>query len=411
MFDPRPTLGAGRGVPEVVILDPAGHKTTVPAKLRQISDDTWRCEYAAAAVGLHSINVFYAGQPVPGSPYGVRVAPTSDARKVRVGGRGIQALGVRLGDADTAFQVHCDGAGDGVPEVQIIGPGNTKLPAPVRKIDANTYEYTYEPVKEGRHVIVASYGGKEVNKSPFHVTVGPHKVSSIVAYGPGLRTGVVNLPAAFVVETNGETGALGFSVAGPSQAEIECKDNGDGSALVKYLPTAPGEYAVHILCDSEDIPRSPYISHILPATAAGADFHPERVRVSGAGVQAQGAVALGRAAEFTVDTREAGGERAPLEVRVQDVFGKLVPVQKRASTDGQQHAYAYMPHSAVPHTVEVNYGGVAAAGGPHRVYVSAPLDASKVRAFGPWLETAAGAPKVNAATHFTVDTRWVLEMR
>lgn len=66
---------------------------------------------------------------------------------------------------------------------------------------------------------------------------------------------------------------LGFSIEGPSQAKIDCKDNGDGSADVRYLPTAPGEYAVHILCDNEDIPKSPYIANILPA----ADYYPDKV--------------------------------------------------------------------------------------------------------------------------------------
>lgn len=66
---------AGRGVPEVIILDPSGHKNTVPVKVRPISQDVWRCEYVSPAVGLHSVNVFFAGQPIPNSPYGVRVAP------------------------------------------------------------------------------------------------------------------------------------------------------------------------------------------------------------------------------------------------------------------------------------------------------------------------------------------------
>ena len=73
-------------------------------------------------------------------------------------------------------------------------------------------------------------------------------------------------PAAFTVETNGETGALGFSVEGPSQAQIQCHDNGDGSADVTYLPTAPGEYAVHVLCEGEDIPQSPWMAQVIPKT-------------------------------------------------------------------------------------------------------------------------------------------------
>ena len=46
--------------------------------------------------------------------------------------------------------------------------------------------------------------------------------------------GVVDMPALFTVDTCGETGSLGFSIEGPSQAKINCKDNGNGSASVLY---------------------------------------------------------------------------------------------------------------------------------------------------------------------------------
>lgn len=68
-------LDAGRGVPEVIILDPSGHKNTIPVKVRPIAQDVWRCEYVSQVIGLHSVNVFFAGQPIPNSPFGVRVAP------------------------------------------------------------------------------------------------------------------------------------------------------------------------------------------------------------------------------------------------------------------------------------------------------------------------------------------------
>jgi len=56
---------------------------------------------------------------------------------------------------------------------------------------------------------------------------------------------------------------------GPSQAKISCKDNGDGSADVTYMPTLPGEYAVHVLCENEDIPNSPFMAMISPANLNG----------------------------------------------------------------------------------------------------------------------------------------------
>lgn len=66
----------------------------------------------------------------------------------------------------------------------------------------------------------------------------------------------------------------GFSIEGPSQARIECNDNGDGSADVRYWPTIPGEYAVHILCNDEDIPMSPFMAWI----EAPGNFDSDKVR-------------------------------------------------------------------------------------------------------------------------------------
>lgn len=66
----------------------------------------------------------------------------------------------------------------------------------------------------------------------------------------------------------------GFSIEGPSQAKIECDDKGDGSCDVRYWPTEPGDYAVHVVCDDEDIKDSPFMAHILPAVN---DVFPEKV--------------------------------------------------------------------------------------------------------------------------------------
>uniref|UniRef100_A0A1B0FQE1 Calponin-homology (CH) domain-containing protein n=1 Tax=Glossina morsitans morsitans TaxID=37546 RepID=A0A1B0FQE1_GLOMM len=387
------TKDAGRGVPEVIIIDPANHKTSVAAKVRQIENDVWRCEYVSALTGLHSVNVFYAGTPVPGSPFPVKIAPLSDVRKVKASGRGLQPNGVRVGD-DADFKIYTEGAGEGIPEVRIVGPGGMNENVVLTKLDAHTYECHYFPMKEGRYVAVVTFAGQEINKSPFEVKVGPKKDSNIVAFGPGLRGGVVGYPAAFVVETNGETGALGFTVAGPSQAEIECHDNGDGSALVKYHPTATGEYSVHILCDEEDIPKSPYIAQILPRT----DYHPEHVKAYGPGLEKNG-VTLGEPTHFTVDTSKAGS--APLDIIVEDNHGDRIPVEIKPQPDNT-YKCTYTPTSNVPHTVEVNYGGVAASNSPHRVNVGVPVDANKVQSFGPWLQPGV---RPNVATHFNVDCR------
>lgn len=46
----------------------------------------------------------------------------SDPKRVRAFGRGLQPQGVRVQD-EAKFKIATEGAGEGVPEVNIIGPG------------------------------------------------------------------------------------------------------------------------------------------------------------------------------------------------------------------------------------------------------------------------------------------------
>lgn len=142
-----------------------------------------------------------------------------DPRKVRVKGRGIQAKGIRCGD-DAIFFIHTTGAGIGSPEVKIVGPGGISQNVDIKHVKDDLYECHYYPTKEGRYVIMVKFGKNgEVPKSPYELNVGPRSKSSIIAYGPGLQNGIVGYAGAFIVEMNGETGALGFSIAGPSQVK------------------------------------------------------------------------------------------------------------------------------------------------------------------------------------------------
>lgn len=259
------TSGAGGGQVEVIILDPEGKPNTCPCRLRQTNDGQYRCEYVAEAPGLHSINIFFAGKPIPKSPFGVKVEPVQDSRKVKATGRGLQSTGIRKNEV-AEFKVSIDGAGDGELDIKLINPDGKQEKINIKQSGDNprTFECDYKPENEGRYVVTISFGGQEILRSPFEVHVGPESNSRVLAYGPGLHGGAVNQAAKFRVDTNGETGTLGFTIEGPSEAKIECKDNGDGTADVAYYPTAPGEYAVHVMSNGEDIPKSPYCAQIVP---------------------------------------------------------------------------------------------------------------------------------------------------
>lgn len=129
------------------------------------------------------------------------------------------------------------------------------------------------------------------------------------------------------------------------------------------------------------------------------DFHPDKVEVSGPGIQPEG-VNRDKPTHFTVDSRKAG-KPAPLEVEIQDALGRQVPVKLDNKKDGTVQAN-YAPTSGAQHVVMVNYGGVATKKSPYRVKVSSPLNPAAVAAFGPGLENGV---KTNIPTHFNIDCR------
>uniref|UniRef100_A0A8C9QV41 Filamin A n=1 Tax=Scleropages formosus TaxID=113540 RepID=A0A8C9QV41_SCLFO len=393
------TAGAGVGEVEVVIMDPSGKKDTVPCVIEDKGNSSYRCTYKPIQEGPHTVYITFAGGAISKSPYTVTVGegkiwvggngkiPESylnsscNPSVCRATGRGLQPKGLRI--KETAdFKVYTKGAGTGDLKVSIKGPtkgGNWSIQL------ENSFQQTL--------ILHMNNFGIFLFLSPFEVKVGteagPQKVR---AWGPGLESGVVGKSADFVVEAIGDdVGTLGFSVEGPSQAKIECDDKGDGSCDVRYWPMEAGEYAVHVLCNNEDIQHSPFMAEILQAP--GKDFFPDKVKAYGPGLQSSG-LAVGQTAEFTVDAKLGG--KAPLKLQAQDGEGNQVPVQVKDNGNGT-YSCNYTPRRPVKHTVMASWGGVNIPESPFRV----GCHPNKVKVSGPGV--AKTGLKAFEPTCFTVD--------
>uniref|UniRef100_A0A8B9YHW3 Filamin A n=1 Tax=Bos mutus grunniens TaxID=30521 RepID=A0A8B9YHW3_BOSMU len=388
------TAGAGMGEVEVVIQDPAGQKGTVEPQLEARGDSTYRCSYQPSVEGVHMVHVTFAGVPIPRSPYTVTVGQACNPGACRAVGRGLQPKGVRV--KETAdFKVYTKGAGSGELKVTVKGPkGEERVKQ--KDLGDGVYGFEYYPMIPGTYTVTITWGGQNIGRSPFEVKVGTECGNQKVrAWGPGLEGGVVGKSADFVVEAIGDdVGTLGFSVEGPSQAKIECDDKGDGSCDVRYWPQEAGEYAVHVLCNSEDIRLSPFMADIRDAPQ---DFHPDRVKARGPGLEKTG-VAVNKSAEFTVDAANDG--KAPLKVQVQDNEG--CPVEATVKDNGNgTYSCSYVPRKPVKHTAMVSWGGVSIPNSPFRVNVGAGSHPNKVKVYGPGV--AKTGLKAHEPTYFTVD--------
>ena len=111
--------------------------------------------------------------------------------------------------------------------------------------------------------------------------------------------------------------SLGFAIEGPSQAEIHCQERTPGICDVRYFPTTPGDYAIHVTCGDVDIPKSPFMVPISPPGDA------KKVYAEGPGLEPEGVVAGRCSKGIYLSFRPritGGGDRAascnPTEVRL-----------------------------------------------------------------------------------------------
>ncbi|XP_060095708.1 filamin-B isoform X2 [Heteronotia binoei] len=388
------TAGAGVGDIGVDVEDPQG-KSAVEVMVEDKGNQVYRCVYKPLQAGPHAVRVVFAGEQVPRSPWNVLIGEACNPNACRASGRGLQPKGVRI--RETAdFRVDTKAAGSGDIHVAIKGPKGLEELVKQKEFVDGLYAFEYYPLTPGKYIVTILWGGHNIPKSPFEVQVGPEAgPQKVRAWGPGLHEGVVGKSADFVVESIGpEVGSLGFAIEGPSQAKIECDDQNDGSCDVKYWPKEPGEYAVHIMCDDEDIQDSPYMAFILPTSV---DFDSDKVKAYGPGLERTGCI-VNNPAEFTVDASEAGN--APLKIYAQDGDGDPIDIQMR-SKPGGIYACSYVPTKPMKHTLAVIWGGANVPNSPYRVQIGQGSHPHKVKVIGPGVERT--GLKANEPTHFTVD--------
>uniref|UniRef100_A0A6I8RYT2 Filamin A n=1 Tax=Xenopus tropicalis TaxID=8364 RepID=A0A6I8RYT2_XENTR len=455
------TAGAGVGEIEVTIVDPNGKKDTADVQLEDKGSSTYRCTYKPTMEGVYTIYITFAGVQIPKSPYTVTIGQACNPAACRAVGRGLQPKGVRV--KETAdFKVYTKGAGSGELKVVVKGPKGTEERVKQKDLGDGVYAFEYYPATPGNYIVTITWGGQNIPRSPFEVKVGTECGQQRVrAWGPGLEGGVVGKSADFVVEAIGDdVGTLGFSVEGPSQAKIECDDKGDGSCDVRYWPLEPGEYAVHVLCNNEDIKLSPFMADIKPAPK---DFYPEKVNncceqlpccmhslaelliscfveiyCKFLFMEVHGSVGdcLGRSAfqtfsvlglllvyayaltaaifeTFKVKAYGPGLEKTglainkPAEFTVdaklggKDSEGTPVDVTTKDNGNGT-YSCSYLPKKPLKHTAVVSWGG-ATPMSPFRIKVDPSHDASKVKAEGPGLNRS--GVEIGKPTHFTVNTK------
>ena len=173
-------------------------------------------------------------------------------------------------------------------DVSIVTPSGGRLPIRITPVssDGTSFLIDYLPTEPGDHLVMISLAGKELNCGrPYRVrcccTDSPGPAGQVRAHGPGLWRGTTGRPAEFCIDTRrAGPGGLSVTIEGPSEAVIQCRDNGDATCTVTYLPVVSGAYYIHIGFNGVAINGSPFVARF----GAGWD-DVSQIRCWGAGIR------------------------------------------------------------------------------------------------------------------------------
>ena len=355
-----------------------GSSNTKP-KITSNKDDTYDVVYNPRKVGTYKVNIFFADQAIPNSPYEVNV---SDPSKVKVMGPGLDANGEKLDEIPiistsnqepVSWSVDCTEAGPGNLEAILYGSDGQKKPLTITEDEEDVYVLKYNPEVAGRYRLILKYAGNELHQSPIDVSLSDS--SKVKVTGPGLDGGKIGEEMVIEVDTSaaGE-GGLAISLAGPSRAKLDCDDHHDGTATLKFTPDEPGEYKLDIKFGGEDVPGSVFRIPIND---------PTKCKASGSGITGEGAC-VGTPAEVIVDTRESGP--APIAVKVTDPSGEVSTVELLPSEEQPEiFTGSYDPKEPGHYKVEAKFADEDIQGSPFLVPI---CDTDAVRLEGSGLESA-----------------------
>lgn len=269
-----------------------------------------------------------------------------------------------------------------------------KVVAP--SVDQNadgTVSIKYQPSEVGLHELDVYYNGVPIQDSPFkfHVdalnsVTGDQSGSGYVtAYGAGLSYGNCNESCEFkIVTKDAGTGGLAVAVEGPSKAEIQCRDNKNGTCDVVYYPTVPGDYTITVKFSDKHIVGSPFTAKIKDAD----------------NMYKRNQVMYGNQSDISLKVIE--GDVNDLHAVIRSPSGHEEPCLLKKLSNGSL-GISFTPREVGEHIVSVHRDGKHIKNSPFRIEVrqSEIGDASRVKLYGSGLAEGFA----NQVNEFYVNTK------
>lgn len=277
-------------------------------------------------------------------------------------------------------------------------PSGLEEPCFLKRLPSGNIGVSFTPRETGEHTVYVKRMGFPIKNSPFKINVSDKEVGDskkVKVTGNGLREGKTHKENEFVIDTrNAGYGGLSLSIEGPSKAEIKCLDQPDGTLVITYTPTEPGDYLLNLKFADNHIDGSPFTVKVI---GDGANLQQEKIQQQTSAVPSNN---IGSKCKLTF--KMPGITSFDITASVTSPNGICQYAEVNESEDGL-YAVHFIPKEEGVHTVSVKYMELHIPGSPFQFTVGPFVDsgAHLVKAGGPGLEHG----EVDTICEFNIWTR------
>ncbi|CAF1050339.1 unnamed protein product [Adineta ricciae] len=364
-----------------------GPNSIIHPTVDRISNNLIKILYQPVEVGFLNINIKWNGKHIVNSPFKALV---TNPDRIRIVG-GWQALFDQqncmrvITNEEKKICFDTSQAGPGILKADVRSADSTCIPLRIDQ-QGTLSTLTFTARRDGEYDMSITHAGRLLPKMPIRIvaTTASSEPLRVGIYGRGSYEARVNEEVEFFIDASRapvqNSNQLNVRLSG-KQADIDVRirqiEKNRNIFICSYKATIPGIYLLNILWADRQIRGSPFKVNVLPNAII--NHSSSQVICSGDGLRAG---IVGKETKCTIDTRTT--DLGELTVYCQGM-NKKANCRLFDHRDGTFSLYI-KPEETGKHLLTIKYDGIHVPGSPYTIKVSGPLDANKVRVYGPGIE-------------------------
>ena len=293
------TKNAGIGILEAVLINDDANQM-IPVIVRKLDENVFNIEIIPGAKEQYYLHILYGNNPIPGSPFSIKLADSIQTIHCVVDGDFVQRC---LVGRECSFQVISSSSLPDSLQVRIQDSTGRETPSNVFPLRNRVYETRFTLNSPGSYNVSVKYNDADVMGSPFTITAANSNLKSPIKIIQLPNEIMLGQPLEFVIDCSAavDSGDLAVKAIGPTLTkvteDINIVEERNNELRASFIPKYGGTYTLFTSWNDVEVQNSPFSFEVLIPP------DPSKVTVHGNGLSCG---KVGELREIVVDTRQAG---------------------------------------------------------------------------------------------------------